>query len=135
MVKSSKLKFILSTSQRKLRLPPCGHMPIPANHVVVYIHVCQHSGKIHISDVLGCILSDVPGVIRDLGSLNIRLHHPAVPASVNQVPACIPAATSHGSFQFIQSHLVAFSVASVMERMSPFFAALVILSTDRALQS
>lgn len=56
------------------------------------------------------------------------------PARVDQVPVCIPIVTNHWSALFIQSHLVAFSTALVLEWIALLFVAPVIPSTVRALQ-
>lgn len=57
--------------------------------------------KIPLSDVLGCILSDVPRVMGVSGLSTSDPLHPGDPAGVDQVPAYIPAVTSHGSALFI----------------------------------
>lgn len=60
--------------------------------------------KVHLCDELGCIVSDVPGVLRGIVFFNIRSPHPGDPARFDQVPACIPAATSQRCPLFNQSH-------------------------------
>lgn len=90
--------------------------------------------KMHLEDALGCIFSDVPGVIRGFGFFNIRPLHPGDPSGVDQVPDCIPAALIHGFALFIQSHLVAFCATSVMVHMGLLFAAPVTPSLVRAVQ-
>uniref|UniRef100_A0A3Q4NBT4 AIG1-type G domain-containing protein n=1 Tax=Neolamprologus brichardi TaxID=32507 RepID=A0A3Q4NBT4_NEOBR len=55
-----------------------------------------------------------PGVIRCFGSHNITHPCPGDPAGGDQAPTCVPVAT-HGSALLIDSHLVAFSAASLTE--------------------
>lgn len=62
--------------------------------------------------------------VMDLRSLGVsglsHIRHPLSggPAEVHDASACAPAALSHGSALFIQSHLEAFSAASVLLRMA-----------------
>lgn len=84
-------------------------------------------------DALGCIITDVPGVSRGFGSLNIRPPRSGDPAGLDQVPASIPVATSHEFALFIQSNLVAFSAASAPA--IPHFADPDIPRAVKALQS
>ena len=58
--------------------------------------------------IIGCF-----GVILgSLGVFNIIHPHPGDPAGVDQVLTCVPVAV-HGSALLIQTHLVAFSAASL----------------------
>ena len=76
------------------------------------------------SDAPAHILSNVPGVIRCFGSFNIRHPRPGDPASVDQAVTCVQVAFAcpHGSPLLIQSHLEAFSAASVMFLMALLLA-------------
>ena len=67
---------------------------------------------------LGHIISDGPEIIECFGPFNIRHPLSGGPAEVHDVSACAPAAFNHGSALFIQSHLEAFSAASVLLRMA-----------------
>lgn len=54
----------------------------------------KFSSKIHVMDVLGCIIFDVSGVSKHFESFNIRSLPSVDPAMADQVPAYIPVATN-----------------------------------------
>ncbi len=58
-----------------------------------------------------------PGIIGCFGSRNIIHPRPGDPARVDQAPTYVPVAI-HGSALLIQSHLVAFSAASLADWMA-----------------